>query len=178
MTSRHIELLAISGSLRKGSSNSAVLEALSQIAPKSVTVTVYTELGDLPHFNLDLDIEPAPIAVQRFRNGLKHCDGIMISSPEYAHGVPGTLKNALDWVVSSGETVHKRFALINLSAESIHVQASLREILTVMMAVEVVDASIALPLHVRKLDVAGMIADRRITETLCSSISALVSAIG
>ncbi len=100
---------------------------------------LYRGLGELPHFNQDLDIEPAPQAVAEWRIRLRNARAVLISSPEYAHGVPGSLKNALDWIVSSGEFVDKPVALLNPSPLSFHGQASLKETLTVMMARVVAD---------------------------------------
>lgn len=93
-----MQILAISGSLRAVSSNTAVLRAAAMLAPTGVNITIYSGLGDLPHFNPDIDVDPAPLAVASFREQLKESDGVLISSPEYAHGVPGSMKNALDWL--------------------------------------------------------------------------------
>jgi chromate reductase, NAD(P)H dehydrogenase (quinone) len=92
----YVRELAISGSLRRASSNSALVGAVARLAPDTVEVSVYRELGELPPFNPDLDGGSAPPAVARFRARLPWCDAVLISSPEYAHGVPGVLKNALD----------------------------------------------------------------------------------
>ncbi|HEV7427283.1 MAG TPA: NADPH-dependent FMN reductase [Thermoanaerobaculia bacterium] len=109
-----MKIIAICGSLRAQSSNLALLRALTKIAPE---VQIYDGLGDLPHFNPDDDVEGAtpPPAVAALRAMLAEADGILISSPEYAHGVPGALKNALDWLVSDGALVDKPVALINAS---------------------------------------------------------------
>src|SRR5207302_329343 len=100
--------------LRAQSSNLALLRAAANIAAE---VEIYDRLGDLPHFNPDDDIEGAtpPPAVAALRALLADADGILISSPEYAHGVPGSLKNALDWLVSDGALVDKPVAVINAS---------------------------------------------------------------
>jgi NADPH-dependent FMN reductase len=90
-------------------------------------VSIYRELETLPPFNPDLDGDPALAAVARFRAALQACDAVLISSPEYAHGVPGVLKNALDWVVGSGELVNKPIALVNTSSRARHAWASLAE---------------------------------------------------
>lgn len=100
-------IVAISGSLRTGSSNTAVLQAIAILAPPEVQVVLYSNLSELPHFNPDLDTETPPPAVSEFRSRLLASNGVLISSPEYAHGVPGTLKNALDWLVRSGELYEK-----------------------------------------------------------------------
>ncbi|HKH71172.1 MAG TPA: NADPH-dependent FMN reductase, partial [Vicinamibacterales bacterium] len=100
-----VRVLAISGSLRRASSNGALVGAVAQLASGGVEVSIYRELASLPPFNPDLEEETAPEAVARFRAALQACDAVLISSPEYAHGVPGVLKNALDWVVASGELI-------------------------------------------------------------------------
>src|SRR5262245_41735288 len=92
-------LLAISGSLRTASSNTTLLHTCRAIAPANITIALYDRLGDLPYFNPDLDGEAAtpPAAVGELRAQIGQADGLLLSSPEYAHGVPGVLKNALDW---------------------------------------------------------------------------------
>ena len=172
----NIGILAISGSLRRGSSNSALVDALARLAPDWVGVSTYRELGKLPPFNPDLDGDPAPPAVARFRAALQACDAVLISSPEYAHGVPGVLKNALDWVVGSGELVDKPVALINASPRATHAQASLTETLDVMSARLVPEASIAIPLQGRALDGNGIAADAELSTALKRAIDALAAA--
>jgi chromate reductase len=109
-----MKIIAICGSLRAQSSNLALLRAATNLG---IDVQIYEGLGSLPHFNPDDDAEGAtpPPAVAELRKLLAEADGILISSPEYAHGVPGSLKNALDWLVSDGALVDKPVALINAS---------------------------------------------------------------
>src|SRR5678815_4802212 len=121
-----MRILAISGSLRRVSSNTTLLRVVGVLAPAGVEVTLYEGLADLPAFNPDLE-GAEPSSVLAFRAQLKEADGVFISSPEYAHGVPGSLKNALDWIVGSGEFVEKPVALINTSPRAFHAQASLTE---------------------------------------------------
>src|SRR5204863_353467 len=113
-------ILAISGSLRARSSNTELLKAAAAVAPRSLRVALYTGLAELPHFNADLDVEGAvpPSAVHALRASVAAADGILICSPEYAHGVPGTLKNAFDWLVSGPEIPGKPIGLLNASARS------------------------------------------------------------
>ena len=114
-----MRILAISGSLRTGSSNGTLLRAAAMIAPSGVEVVAYDGLGALPHFNPDLDDGDAlPDVVSRFRKEIADADGLMISCPEYAHGVPGTMKNALDWLVGGVEITGKPVALVNASARA------------------------------------------------------------
>ena len=98
----------------------------------------------------------------------------MISSPEYAHGVPGVLKNALDWLVSSGETVGKPVALLNASPRSTYAQASLREILTTMAARVNETASVTVPLLGSALDAAGIVAHPELSAMLRAAMSAFI----
>ena len=174
---RSVRILAISGSLRDASSNTAVLHAAALLAPEGVEIAIYKGLGSLPHFNPDLDREPALPTVLDFRSQLKASGGVLISSPEYAHGVPGVLKNALDWVVGSGELAGKRVALINASPRATHAQASLTETLTVMSADLVAEASITLPLLGKKLDAAGIAADPELSNALRSAILAFAAVL-
>src|SRR4051812_26955392 len=93
-----IGILAISGSLRARSSNTDVLRALKIVAAPDFSVSLYDGLGELPFFNPDLENEPdgLPPTVQDLRAQVSKADALVICSPEYAHGVPGALKNALD----------------------------------------------------------------------------------
>ena len=108
-------IVAISGSLRAGSSNAALLRAAASVAPEGVRFVFYEGMNDLPHFNPDLDAEGStpPEPVRQLRELLIAADAILISSPEYAHGVPGAFKNLLDWLVSTGELVGRPVALLN-----------------------------------------------------------------
>lgn len=168
-----MKLLAISGSLREASTNTRLLRALALLAPSDTSVDFYADLGGLPHFNPDLDIDPAPASVSLFRDRLRAADAIAISSPEYAHGVPGTLKNALDWVVGSGEFVEKPVALINASPRSIHAYESLVETLRTMSATIVPEASITLPLLGSQLSAAQIAEDPLLAEALRGVTAAL-----
>lgn len=171
-------ILAISGSLRAHSSNTETLRAAAIVAPESVTVTLYDGLGGLPHFNPDLDGEGAvpPDSVRDFRSQIGDADALLICSPEYAHGVPGSLKNALEWLVSSSEMLFKPIGLINVSPRSTHANASLAETLRTMSTVLVEGASIELPLAGKAIDAAGIAADPQLARALRSAIDTLVAA--
>jgi chromate reductase, NAD(P)H dehydrogenase (quinone) len=171
-----VRILAISGSLRQVSSNTALLHAAISLSPKNVEMKFYDGLGDLPHFNPDLEpIEPP--SVTDLRQQLGWSDGLVISSPEYAHGVPGVLKNALDWLVSGEEFVGKPIALFNASPRAIHAQASLSEIVTTMSGRIVPEASITVSLHGKNLDPTGIMDDSEISSKLQTAIAAFSTAI-
>jgi chromate reductase, NAD(P)H dehydrogenase (quinone) len=174
---RPIRLLAISGSLRRGSSNTALVGAAARLAPEPIEVSIYGELADLPPFNPDLDAERAAPAVARFRDRLQACDAVLISSPEYAYGVPGVLKNALDWVVGSGELLDKPIAVINASGRATRAWTSLRDTLTVMSARVIVAASITVSLDGKALDADGIVRDPELSAALRSSLEALALSI-
>ena len=110
-----MKIAAISGSLKRHSPNTAVLREMARMAPPDLEIVIYEGLGALPHFNPDLDTDPAPAPVQAFRQLLQDADAVIICTPEYAFNMPGVLKNALDWSVSSGELVEKPVAAISAS---------------------------------------------------------------
>src|SRR5213075_1156416 len=110
---REVKIVAICGSLRAQSSNLKLLRKCIEIASPSMSIEIYDRLGELPHFNPDLDVDEPPPIIRDLRDLLASAGGIIISTPEYAHGVPGSLKNALDWLVSAGELVGKPVLLLN-----------------------------------------------------------------
>ena len=144
------------GSLRRISMNAALLRAAARLAPAGMTLESFA-LGELPLFNPDLEAD-LPAAVRRLHADLDASAALLIASPEYAHGVSGVLKNALDWLVSYEGFVGKRVAIFNASPASVHAHAALREILTTMSAHIVEPACLSLPLRGLRLDDAGMVA--------------------
>ena len=171
-----IRLLAISGSLRPASSNTALLRAAAALAPEAVDIALYEGVAGLPYFNPELE-ETLPPPVVDFRAKVKAADGILISSPEYAHGVPGAFKNALDWLVGGEEFVDKPVALFNASPRASYAQESLAEILRTMSGRIVAEASVALPLLGQRLDVDGIVSNREMASTLRNAIAAFARAI-
>ena len=172
-----VRTLAISGSLRNRSSNTSLLRAAEALASENHRIVIYEGIGDLPHFNPDIEGDDSITSVRDFRLQLQNSDAVIFSSPEYAHGVPGALKNALDWVVGSGELVEKPVALFNASPRSTYAQASLLETLTVMSAKIVKEAFVTIELAGKKLDEAGMVADSEISKALKSALAVLETAI-
>ena len=129
-----MKIIAISGSLRATSLNTAVLHAARRLAPAGVRIELFDGIGKLPFFNSDLEGERLPQDVANFRNVIGAADGLLISSPEYARGVAGVMKNALDWLVGSQEFPGKPVALINTSPRASHALASLTLTLETMSA--------------------------------------------
>ena len=170
-----MKILAISGSLRAASNNSALLRAAARLAPAGVSVELFGDLGKLPLFNPDLEAADPPV-VAGFRAQLVAADAVLIASPEYAHGVSGAMKNALDWMVGCEAFVHKPLALLNASPRAVHAQAALKETLAVMSAIIVEEASISVPILGSGLDEAGMLSHPGISGALRGALQALRSA--
>lgn len=177
---RTLNILAVSGSLRAESRNRALLEAAQLLAPARVRITLDWSLATLPHYNPDLDTldgASMPPEARRWRERAGDADGILISSPEYAHGVPGVLKNALDWLVSSTIFPGKPVALLGASAISVFAPEQLRETLTTMNARFVYEASIAVPVSGAAASAASIVADPELAQLLRGALETFVSAI-
>jgi chromate reductase, NAD(P)H dehydrogenase (quinone) len=174
-----IRVLAISGSLRKASTNTAALEALARLAPEGVRVLIYQELAALPPFNPDEDVETGPIPeqVRNLRALVGASDAIVIAAPEYAHGLPGTFKNALDWLVASEAFVGKRIVLINTSPRAFHAQSDLREILATMSARFVPEAFASLPLTGKTVTADDVLKDAVCVLRLKEALEAFLGAL-
>jgi len=152
-------LLAISGSLRARSTNTELLRAAPLVAGPGVTVWLYEGLAGLPHFNPDVEEHALPEPAAELRRAVGGADALIISSPEYAHGMPGSLKNALDWLVGGPEMVGRRVALWHASTWSTHAPAQLAEVLRTMSAEVVDDATVALNLRGRVWSAAEIAAN-------------------
>ena len=136
-----MKFLGISGSLRSHSVNTALLKAAQIIVPEQIEWRLAYGIGELPHFNPDF--EPAmPEAVSKWRSSIGWADALVISSPEYAHGTPGSLKNVLDWLVSGPDFVGKPVAILGVAGRGLHARASLIEVVTTMDGRVIFDASV------------------------------------
>ncbi|MDD2761868.1 MAG: NAD(P)H-dependent oxidoreductase [Methylomonas sp.] len=160
-----MKILALSGSLRATSINSAVLRVVKQLAPASIEVGLFSGLGELPLYNPDLEHAPPAEALQ-LRNEVAMADALLIASPEYAHGVTGTIKNALDWLVAFEGFADKPVAVLNATPRAHHADAALRETLITMSATLVEAASITLPLPSAYIGEAELLAMPEIVSLL------------
>jgi chromate reductase, NAD(P)H dehydrogenase (quinone) len=172
-----MKIVAISGSLRAGSSNTAVLRAAARLAPSGVNIVLSDAIAQLPFFNPDLDGDRLPGPVAAFRALIGSADGILISSPEYARGVAGVMKNALDWLVGSFEFPNKPVGLINTSPRATHAVAALTLTLETMSARLVRDAFITLPLLGGAHDENSIAASNELAEPLRDAITRFAAAI-
>ncbi|KQO10645.1 NADPH-dependent FMN reductase [Paenibacillus sp. Leaf72] len=173
---KEIQLLAISGSLREKSSNTALMNAIIALAEEHVRFSVYSGLGELPHFNPDLDVEEGPATVGELRRQLKEADGVLICTPEYGNGVPGSLKNALDWIVSSGEFVNKRVAVVTASPSPMggdKANASLLLTLNMINAIIVDHGVVMIPHITLKMSKEGAITDEETKQQLLAMLASL-----
>ncbi|MFV2057801.1 MAG: NADPH-dependent FMN reductase [Thiohalomonadales bacterium] len=171
-----IKILAISGSLRKKSYNTALLRATELLAPEGIEVKLFSGLGQLPLFNPDREQEKIP-AVVELKKEMGRCDGLLIASPEYAHGISAVLKNALDWLVSGPEFPNLPVALYNTSPRATHAQVALREVLNTMSANIIEPASIIVPLLGSDLDRDGILKHIKISHTIRQSMCVFRDAI-
>jgi NAD(P)H-dependent FMN reductase len=171
-----MKILAISGSLRKTSLNTALLRAVARIAPRGIEVVLYRGLGDLPLFNPDIEAsEPAPVIM--LREQILGSDALLIASPEYAHGVTGAIKNALDWMVGNETFVNKPVALLNASPRATHAQAALRETVSTMSARLVNEACITVPILGSGLSEDDIVQHPDIRPAIVKALASLKAAV-
>ncbi len=167
---KEIKILAIVGSLRATSSNHVVVKHLARLVPDDVDFQVYDGMGKLPLFD---DSETTPPAVQDLRDQLKAADGVLICTPEYAFGVPGALKNALDWTVSSAELVNKPVALVTASTGGEKAHAALLYILEALSARVAEDARLLISFIRAKLK-NGEVSDADTLRALNAVLAAII----
>jgi chromate reductase, NAD(P)H dehydrogenase (quinone) len=160
-----MKILAISGSLRAASINSALLRTFARSAPAGMSITLYDVVGELPLFNPDLEAN-APASVQRLWVQVREADALLIASPEYAHGVTGCIKNLLDWLVSFEPFVDKPVAVLNASPRANLADAALRETLKTMSAVIIEAASVSIPLLGANMLESEMVQDTLVVQTV------------
>lgn len=171
-----MNILALCGSLRAASLNAALLRTTARLAPPEIRFSLFEGMAELPLFNPDLDAQ-APPAVQRLRDAVAAADALLIASPEYAHGVTGVIKNALDWLVSQEAFIHKPVAVLNASPRAHHADAALRETLKTMSALIVEEASVSIALLGSKMSESEMIESPAVGGALKSALAALHGAV-
>ena len=168
-------ILSLCGSLRAASLNAMLLRVAARLAPPGIAVIAGPSLGTLPLFNPDLEAGDPP-AVAALRSRILATDALLIASPEYAHGVSGVMKNALDWMVGNESFIDRPVALLNASPRASIAQAALRETLATMSARIVDAACVAVPLLGGGYSEESLIADARLAALLVSALRALADA--
>ena len=170
-------IFAISGSLRLGSSNHAILQALGKMIPSNITYTIFNGMSEIPAFDPGLDNDEPPAAVTTFRNKISEADAIIICTPEYAFGVPGQLKNMLDWLVSSSSLVDKPVMLVTASSQGQYAHESLQLTLGALTAKLSEETNLLIPFIRSKMDSEGNIVDKVVKENLKKSFSHFVKSV-
>jgi chromate reductase len=171
-----MKVLAISGSLRAASINAAFCRAAARLAPSPLRVSLFDGLRTLPLFNPDLEANP-PRSVQEFRASVAEARALIIASPEYAHGISGVMKNALDWLVSFEGFIDKPVAVVNTSARAKHADDALREVLRTMSARILSEASVTLPLLGSCATEEAMLSSAEVAQQIRSALVALAAAV-
>ena len=171
---RTIKILAIPGSLRANSSSNQILTSVLAFAPAGVSIEIFNGVGMLPHFNDPIEI---PDSVLEFRNKIRQADAVLICTPEYAFGIPGSLKNALDWTVSSSEFVDKPVGLITASSQGEKGHAALILVLTAISSRLIHDATLLISFVRAKLDATGNIKDKELADHLKQALDNLVKSV-
>lgn len=170
-------IIALCGSTRKTSTNLSLLHAIRSLTETKSAFSIFQGLANLPHFNPDLDNDTPPSEVIEFRKLLRGADGILICTPEYAMGVPGTLKNAIDWTVSSCEFSKKPVALITASSLGEKGHASLLETLKIIESNITEETQLRISYAKTKISQAGVIVDeatKREVESLLEAFNHLI----
>jgi chromate reductase len=175
-----LRVLAISGSLRDASNNTALLRALREEAPSGVDVELWTGLKEIPPYDADDDVHPGPARVEAFRSLVREADAVFFATPEYNSSVPGALKNALDWAsrpIATNAFRNKPVAVIGSSAGAfggVWAAAELRKVLGAMGA-RVTDAELAVGHAGEKLDAEGNVADDEVRNGLREALETLLA---
>lgn len=164
-------VLAVPGSLRSGSLNRRLLETVAERAPGDVEVVLYDGLGDLPHFDADLDTRPGPAAVEDLRARMAAADALLVATPEYNSSIPGVLKNALDWAsrpYGTGPLVGRPAAVAGVSPSAfgaVWAAAEVRKVLTASGA-RVVETELGVPKADAHVDAHGRFDDATVAAVL------------
>jgi chromate reductase, NAD(P)H dehydrogenase (quinone) len=176
-----VRILMVSGSLRAGSTNTAVLETARAVAPPGVTGALYQGMNRLPHFNPDDDREGEPVdpAVAELRAQIAAADVLLLCTPEYAGALPGALKNLLEWTVGDAGTYRKPIAWVNASGPAAptggaDAHESLAKVLRYVHADVVEAACIRLPVTRDHVGPDGTITDPALRKDIAAAVKALV----
>ncbi len=172
-------ILMISGSLRAGSVNTAVLRTAAELLLEEVNADLFDGTGRLPHYNPDDDVDPSHPEIADYRRRIAAADAVLFSTPEYAGALPGTFKNALDWMVGGTEITGKPVAWINPSTGptgAADAYDSLRKVFRFIQPRIIEEACTAIPVFRREIDADGRIIDETIRVAVAESVAALVRA--
>ncbi len=173
MTAAPKKILAIWGSTRRVSANLQIMNALESMAGNAWEMTFYEHLTELPYFNQDVTSEQAPPLVHDFRKAIEVADGVLICTPEYVFSLPGILKNALEWTVSTTVFSDKPTALITASSSGEKAHESLLLVMKTLGVKTHDDACLLIPGVKSKLDAEGRVINESLREQLKRLVDAL-----
>ena len=168
-----MKILALCGSLRARSFSAGLLRAARALAPAGVDFRIFDGLGQLPLFNPDLEPD-APATVSSLWDAVTWADAIVIASPEYAHGLTGTMKNTLDWLVGHIPFAYKPVAVFNPSYQSYHADDALKETLRTMAADLIADACVRIPVIGSRVDPDAIAESAQFAPAIRSALQAVV----
>jgi NAD(P)H-dependent FMN reductase len=170
-----LRILALCGSQRARSMSGGLLRACRDLAPFGVAIDLFEQHKDFPLFNPERT--DVPSGVRALQDAITAADALLIASPEYAHGVTGTIKNTLDWVVDHAPFAHKPVAVLNPSYQSFHADEALKETLRTMSADLVLDACLRVPVIGSGADPARIADIPRFAAPITAALRALVAHI-
>jgi NAD(P)H-dependent FMN reductase len=160
------KIFAISGSTRSNSSNLKILKQIAELSKDHFELKIFEGLAEIPHFNPDLDTENPPQQVTNFRNEIHNADGVIICTPEYVFSLPGSLKNALEWCVSTTIFSKKKVGLITASASGEIGHEQLKLIMKTIEANFKEETSLLIQGVRGKVNTVGTIVDRQTLEQI------------
>ena len=171
-----LRILAFCGSQRARSMSAGLLRASRDLAPAGVAIELFTQHKDFPLFNPERT--DVPTGVLALQDAITAADALLIASPEYAHGVTGTIKNTLDWVVDHAPFAGKPVAVLNPSYQSFHADEALKETLRTMSADLVLDACLRIPVIGSRVDPDRIALEPRFAAPVSAALRALVAHVG
>jgi chromate reductase len=174
---RGANIFAIPGSLRAGSSNHKVLKFIGSLLPADISYHIYEGLATIPPFDPGLDDDTPPEPVTALRQAITNAGAVIICTPEYAFGIPGQLKNALDWMVSSASFSGKPTALVTASTGGENAHAALLKVLGAIDCNIMEGGTLLIPYIRSKMDADGNITDSDVESSLKNLTYKLLKAI-
>ena len=176
-----MEILAISGSIRTASFNTALLNCISGLSPTHINIALFDSIEFIPVFNPENREENYPQNVKNLIDKIRHSDAVIISAPEYAHGISGVLKNVLDWLVASDALVLKPVMVTSVSTSGLggaRSYCSLVQVLTAMNCNVVIEASLCVPFAAVKFDDASNLTDELTVQRIELALKAFEKVTG
>jgi NAD(P)H-dependent FMN reductase len=166
---RCMNIIGVSGSLRRESTNSRLIQAAAKIGEGFLEISSTDLIGQLPLFTPDLPADQIAV-VREWTRSIKEADGLIISTPEYARGYPGALKNAFDWLVQGDGFVEKPFMFLIASERAEHSHRTLSVVLKTMSGIYVSEADATIPLLGTNHTISEIVSDPHFSSTIEKSL--------